>query len=277
MSAVMWWGELLALTAWTLAVVAAVVALRRAGIWHTVYRVTAAAGLLVVASLLAWLWLHLERPPLRTLGETRLWYAGLSVAAGGLVAWRLATTSLRLPMLGLGMLFLILNLVLPQSLDRTLMPALQSPWFVPHVVVYLLSYAVLGLSAGVAAWRLIRREADPDLPFRLVHAGLPLLTLGLCLGAIWAKQAWGHYWAWDPKETWALLTWIAYVCLIHGERWLIEQPRRALAAVAGSFAVVLMCWFLVNHLPSTAVSVHTYTRTAEPTDQPPQPAADGMR
>jgi len=163
-------------------------------------------------------------------------------------------------MLGLGVLFLGLNLAMPQTLDRTLMPALQSPLFVPHVVVYLLSYAVLGLSAGVAGWRLLRREVDSDLPFRLVHAGLPLLTLGLVMGAIWAKEAWGHYWAWDPKETWALLTWIAYVCLIHAEGGLRERPRTALAAIAGCFAVVLMCWFLVNHLPSTAVSVHTYTR-----------------
>lgn len=254
MSGLVWTCELLAVTAWLAAAVCAVLRRPLACRWLT------ATGLLLVGGLLTWLWLHLDRPPLRTLGETRLWYAGLSVAAGGLIAWRLRTTALRLPMLGLGMLFLGLNLALPQTLDRTLMPALQSPLFVPHVVVYLLSYAVLGLSAGVAAWRLLRREDDSDLPFRLVHAGLPLLTLGLVMGAIWAKEAWGHYWAWDPKETWALLTWIAYVCLIHAEGGLRERPRAALATIAACFVVVLMCWFLVNHLPSTAVSVHTYTR-----------------
>ncbi len=184
----------------------------------------------------------------------------LSVAAGSLLAWRLRTTALRIPMLLLGVLFLGLNLALPQNLDRTLMPALRSPWFVPHVMVYLLSYAVLGLSAGVAVWQLVRRRDDDELAFRLVHAGLPLLTIGLCLGAIWAKEAWGHYWAWDPKETWALLTWIVYVALIHAERDLRRRPRLALAVITASFAVVLMCWFLVNYLPSTAVSVHTYTK-----------------
>lgn len=254
MSGVVWACELLAVLAWLAAAACAMLHRPLACRWLT------AAGLLIVGGLLTWLWLLLDRPPLRTLGETRLWYAGLSVAAGGLLAWRLRTTALRLPMLGLGALFLCLNLAMPAALDRTLMPALQSPLFVPHVVVYLLSYAVLGLSAGVAAWRLARREHDGELPFRLVHAGLPLLTLGLVLGAIWAKEAWGHYWAWDPKETWALLTWIAYVCLIHAEGGLRERPRLALASVAGCFAVVLMCWFLVNHLPSTAVSVHTYTR-----------------
>ena len=254
MSGVVQFIELLAVLAWLGAAICAALGQHRACRWLTM------VGLLAVGGLLGWLWLHLDRPPLRTLGETRLWYAGLSVAAGGLVAWRLRTTALRLPMLGLGVLFLGLNLAMPQALDHTLMPALQSPLFVPHVVVYLLAYAVLGLSAGVAAWRLFRREDDLDLPFRLVHAGLPLLTLGLCMGAVWAKEAWGHYWAWDPKETWALLTWIAYVCLIHAEGGLRERPRLALASVATCFAVVLMCWFLVNHLPSTAVSVHTYTR-----------------
>lgn len=254
MSGVVWTCELLAVLAWAAAAACAMLRRPLACRWLT------ATGLLAVGGLLAWLWLHLDRPPLRTLGETRLWYAGLSVAAGGLLAWRLRTTALRLPMLGLGVLFLGLNLAMPQTLDRTLMPALQSPLFVPHVVVYLLSYAVLGLSAGLAGWRLLRREDDLDLPFRLVHAGLPLLTLGLVMGAIWAKEAWGHYWAWDPKETWALLTWIAYVCLIHAEGGLRDRPRLALATVTACFAVVLMCWFLVNHLPSTAVSVHTYTR-----------------
>lgn len=249
-----WWIELAAALSWLAAGLAAACGHQRT------YRVAAGLGLLLVAGLLAGLWLHLGRPPLRTLGETRLWYAALTVAAGGLLGWRLATTTLRLPMLALGALFLGLNLALPQTLDRTLMPALHSPWFVPHVVVYLLSYAVLGLSGGLALWRLLRRRPDPDLPLRLIHAGLPLLTIGLCLGAVWAKEAWGHYWAWDPKETWALLTWIAYVCLIHAEEPLRSRPRLVLGLIAGCFAVVLMCWFLVNYLPSTEASVHTYSR-----------------
>lgn len=255
-----WWMQLAAVACWLAGVAAAIAALRGSRGADRLARIATAAGFAVCLALLAWLWLHLGRPPLRTLGETRLWYAALSVAAGSLVAWRLRTALLRLPMLALGVLFLGLNLAFPQALDRTLMPALQSPIFVPHVVVYLLAYAVLGLSAGTAGWRLLRREHDPGLPLALVHAGLPLLTIGLCLGAIWAKEAWGHYWAWDPKETWALLTWIAYVCLIHAEPSLRERPRACLALIAGCFAVVLMCWFLVNHLPSTAVSVHTYTR-----------------
>jgi cytochrome c biogenesis factor len=259
LSSVVWWVELSATLCWLAAAGCAIASSSRQ-FCAVAIRVLTGLGLLLSGGLLIWLWLLLERPPLRTLGETRLWYATLSVAAGGLLAWRLRTTALRIPMLLLGVLFLGLNLALPQNLDRTLMPALRSPWFVPHVMVYLLSYAVLGLSAGVSLWQLLRRRVDDELAFRLVHAGLPLLTIGLCLGAIWAKEAWGHYWAWDPKETWALLTWIVYVAVIHAERDLRGRPRVALLVITACFVIVLMCWFLVNYLPSTAVSVHTYTK-----------------
>ncbi len=217
------------------------------------------AGLVGLAGLLTALWITLDRPPLRTLGETRLWYAGLTVAAGLLVAWRAEASWLRIPMLLLGGLFLAITAANPATLDRTLMPALQSPWFVPHVIVYLLSYALLGLAAAAAAWNLVRKDDDDTLAVHLVHLGLPLLTVGLVFGAIWAKEAWGHYWAWDPKETWALLTWLAYTALIHRlhDRW---RGRPALWAIVAAFSVVLGCWYLVNLLPSAAVSVHTYTR-----------------
>ena len=225
----------------------------------------ATLGLLGLIALMTALWLTLGRPPLRTLGETRLWYAGLTVAAGLFVAWRAKAPWLRLPMLALGALFLGITAANPATLDRTLMPALQSPWFVPHVIVYLLAYALLGLAAGAALWQLIRRKDDASLAIHLVHLGLPFLTCGLVFGAIWAKEAWGHYWAWDPKETWALLTWLAYVALIHRlhdpeaqRRW---RGRTALLGILAAFAVVLCCWYLVNLLPAAAVSVHTYTKS----------------
>lgn len=222
----------------------------------------ALGGLTLAVALIAALWITLDRPPLRTLGETRLWYAVLTAAAGELIAWRCAAPWLRLPLLALAALFLAITAANPASLDRTLMPALQSAWFVPHVVVYLLAYALLGLSAVAAATQVWRRSDDDRLALHLVQLGLPCLTAGMVLGAVWAKGAWGHYWAWDPKETWALLTWLVYVALIHattGERpW---RGRPALIAVAAAFSVVLACWFLVNHLPSAETSVHTYTRS----------------
>lgn len=229
-------------------------------------RVLAALGALCLAALMAWLWSTQQRPPIRTLGETRLWYATLLPLIGLAVEWRLRAAELRLPMIGFGLLFVGISLANPGALDRTLMPALQSRWFVPHVTVYLASYAALSLSCGaalLALWR-IRREhrsataEDLRLPMLLLRIGIPFLTLGLLFGALWAKQAWGHYWSWDPKETWAFLTWATYVAILHAAPEGRLSPMRRLVLVASAFAVVLGCWFLVNYLPAASASVHTY-------------------
>lgn len=259
-------GMLAAIVAvWALAALASVRALAGGPpIYDRLGRGGALAGVAALAATIAALWLTLDRPPLRTLGETRLWYALWLVGLGCLLEWRLRTRALRLPMLAMGALFLGLDLWSPAALDRTLMPALASPWFVPHVTVYLAAYAVLGLSCGAALTALWRRRGQPlrdedlRLPLLLVHLGLPLLTCGLCFGALWAKEAWGHWWAWDPKETWALLAWIGYVVVIHHVRRPAARPRGTLLLIAGAFAVLLGCWYLVNLLPSAQVSVHTY-------------------
>lgn len=216
---------------------------------------------------IGWLWNTLERPPLRTLGETRWWYAVLVPTLGALIGWRFQTRVLAAPACLMGALFASINLRHPEYMDKTLMPALQSPWFVPHVVVYMLAYSALGLSCGVAAWnwgkRRLRKEAvgvqDVELPHRLVLVGLPLLTCGLLFGAFWAKEAWGHYWTWDPKETWAFLTWSAYLVYLHVRLRHALQPKLNLSLLVVGFLVLMVCWFGVNYLPVAQESVHTYT------------------
>ncbi|MDZ7743042.1 MAG: hypothetical protein U5Q03_15220 [Bacteroidota bacterium] len=93
------------------------------------------------------LWMSLERPPFRTLGETRLWYA-ISVALIGIILyyrwkllWLLAYSLL------MGIVFLFVNILNPDTFDKTLMPALLSPWFIPHVIVYIIGYALLAMSS----------------------------------------------------------------------------------------------------------------------------------
>jgi ABC-type transport system involved in cytochrome c biogenesis permease subunit len=90
--------------------------------------------------------------------------------------------------------------------------------------------------------------------------GFSFLTLGLLAGAVWAKGAWGHYWTWDPKETWAFLTWAAFLAYFHLRRDFAQRPRAALLFIAGASIIVLICWFGVNYLPSASQSVHTYTQ-----------------
>jgi len=164
---------------------------------------TTGAGILVFATFIALMWVALERPPLRTMGETRLWYSLFLPLAGVLVyirwkyKWILSFSAL------LATVFICINLLKPEIHSKTLMPALQSPWFAPHVIVYMFAYALLGAAALMAIYLLCKRRAsttEMGICDNLVYVGLAFMTIGMLFGALWAKEAWGHYWAWDPKE-----------------------------------------------------------------------------
>lgn len=248
--------------------------------------VTFLSGIIVLAGFTWILWQDLGRPPMRTLGETRLWYALFLPAIGYTTyirwnyKWILHYSGV------MAIVFLMINLMRPDVYDRDLMPALQSIWFVPHVIVYMFAYAVLAVSAIVAVkglWLyyfekqalslsryvpMLGPDTDADgkivpwsmqLADNLVYIGLGFLSLGLLFGALWGKEAWGHYWMWDPKETWAFLTWIMYLAYVHYRH---HRPRAVVGqlwVLSLAFIVLLICWFGVNYLPSAANSVHTYT------------------
>ena len=92
---------------------------------------------------------------------------------------------------------------------------------------------------------------------RAVVKGSPVMDM--LTGAIWAKEAWGHYWAWDPKETWAAATWFSYLTYIHFRLGKPLKVRPALVILLVSFVLLQMCWYGINYLPSAqGVSVHTY-------------------
>ena len=160
-----------------------------------------------------------------------------------------------------------LRLYYPENFNKTLMPALHSPWFVPHVIVYIVAYAMLGASSIVALKQLIDiylkkplLSSALQLADNLVYLGFSFLTMGLLFGALWAKEAWGHYWTWDPKETWAFLSWAVYLIYIHARIKNSIKPKNSLWILTLAFAILLICWFGVNYLPSAANSVHTYSR-----------------
>jgi ABC-type transport system involved in cytochrome c biogenesis permease subunit len=222
------------------------------------------AGIMVIATFITLLWLHLERPPLRTLGETRLLYIFFLPSIGIFFYIRWGYKWFLSYSLMMTMVFTIINLNHPETYDKTLMPALQSPWFVPHVVVYILGYAMLGVSTLVAVYGLYKNYSGTFenkilvLAENLVYLGFAFLTLGLLFGALWAKQAWGHYWTWDPKETWAFLTWLGYLLYIH-LRW--QHPKRisiSLWILSLAFVLLIIAWFGINYLPSAQNSVHVY-------------------
>ena len=220
-------------------------------------------GLGVFFAFILSMWMSLERPPLRTMGETRLWYsfflplAGLMVYSRWRYKWILSFSTL------LSVVFICVNLLKPEIHSKTLMPALQSPWFAPHVIVYMFAYALLGAATIMAVYLLVRQrwsQQETEITDNLVYVGLAFLTFGMLFGALWAKEAWGHYWSWDPKETWAAITWLAYLVYIHFRLYRPQQLTPALWMLIVCFVLLQMCWWGINYLPSAqGSSVHTYS------------------
>lgn len=224
-------------------------------------------GLAVFFAYILIMWITLERPPLRTMGETRLWYsfflplAGIIVYSRWQYKWILGFSTL------LAAVFVCINLFRPEIHSKTLMPALQSPWFAPHVIVYMMAYALLGAAVVMSVYLLFcKKEAGTDremeITDNLVYVGLSFMTLGMLMGAIWAKEAWGHYCAWDPKETWAAITWLSYLVYIHYRLYRPRSIRPSLWLIIIAFCLLQMCWWGINYLPSAqGMSVHTYNLT----------------
>lgn len=220
-------------------------------------------GSVVFFSYIVLMWVALERPPMRTMGETRLWYsfflslAGIAVYVRWRYKWILSFSTM------MSVVFICINIFKPEIHSKSLMPALQSVWFVPHVIVYMFAYAMMGAVTLFALYLWFRPRRLPSTEEmgvcdNLVRIGWAFLTLGMVMGALWAKQAWGDYWTWDPKETWAAATWLSYLLYLH-LRPRLKDNNIAFALIIFSFLLLQMCWYGINFLPSAqGVSVHTY-------------------
>ena len=167
----------------------------------------------------------------------------------------------------------IVSYFIPIFRSTKLVPALQSPWFTPHILVYIICYSLMGVAAVTAIWTLAvsylpktksqKPNTDSQKPKatldNLVYVGLIFMTFGMMFGAFWAKEAWGHYWSWDPKETWAAITWFSYLIYIHYRQLPRQNSRLALWLLILSFILLQMCWWGINYLPSAqGISIHTY-------------------
>ena len=141
-----------------------------------------------------------------------------------------------------------------------LLPVLRSVWLQVHVLAAAVGYAAFGAAAGLGLMRLVHGPGEGRWPpaeeieramGRAVALGFPWLTLGIVTGAIWAQNAWGRYWGWDPKETWSLVTWLWYLLVLHVRplrRW---RGRRLAVLVVAGFGVVLFTFAGVPWLVRT--------------------------
>ncbi|PLZ97176.1 c-type cytochrome biogenesis protein CcsB [Fischerella thermalis CCMEE 5268] len=110
-------------------------------------------------------------------------------------------------------------------------------------------------SQPLSPQRLSLAETLDNISYRIIGLGFPLLTIGIIAGAVWANEAWGSYWSWDPKETWALITWLVFAAYLHARVTRGWQGRRPAILAASGFVVVWVCYLGVNLLGK---GLHSY-------------------
>jgi ABC-type transport system involved in cytochrome c biogenesis permease subunit len=221
----------------------------------------AGAGWALLGAVIALGWMAFERPPFKSFFETYLLLAWcLSTIALGAAALspRGRLFSLACAVAGGVVLWALSN---PDLETALLPPALQSPWFVPHVTVYFFGYSTVVLAGLLALWGFGDRGRQGSLwalADRLSVGAFLLLGAGLCLGATWADEAWGTWWGWDPKESWALVTWLCVAAFRHLPRETRLSPRGIWILVL-ALGVTAFTYMGMHLLPSADLSVHIYS------------------
>jgi cytochrome c-type biogenesis protein CcsB len=233
---------------------AAAVSIRGAAVdrvpWGNMYEFTSVACLVAVVAFLTVL---IRQPRLRYLGGFVLFPVIVLMFLGGTVLYAKA---------------------------EPLVPALHSYWLAIHVSSAAIGTGIFMVSSVGTLLYLVRIRADrlasigaepgrlgsvgsmlpsaaslDRMAYRTVAFGFPIYTFGIMCGAIWAEAAWGKYWSWDPKETWALITWIIYAAYLHARATAGWKGRKAAYINLVGFAAMIFNFFVVNIVVS---GLHSY-------------------
>lgn len=139
-------------------------------------------------------------------------------------------------------------------------PALQSVFFIPHVLFYMLAYVLFAVSFVLCLERLFfakddekRKRLDKGI-YDVVRLSFPFATIAMLIGAVWANEVWGQFWSWDDKENWALITWAFYAIYLHCYRTPKLRKVQYVFVILG-FLAMLMTLFGVSYFGS---GVHAY-------------------
>ena len=155
---------------------------------------------------------------------------------------------------------------------KPLIPALQSNWLIAHVVTCFIGYGAFAIAGALGLMYLLKKRGTQqgeqrengllpsltsidELIYKTLIFGFLWLSAGIITGAIWANEAWGTYWSWDPKETWSIITWFLYALTLHARftrGW--SGTRIAWLSIVG-FVAVLFTYFGVNFFLS---GLHSY-------------------
>ena len=219
--------------------------------WSNMYEFASVAGLVGVIAFVALMW---KAPQIRHLGGFIL-----------------------LPVIV--MMFLAGTVLYSQA--QPLVPALQSYWLAIHVTLVSVAEGALMTSAVLTVLFLLRERYDrlaakpgatvggltafgarlpaaatlDKVAYRVVAFSFPLYTVAIICGAIWAEAAWGRYWGWDPKETWAFIVWVVYACYLHARATAGFKGRAAAWVNLGGFFAITFNFLIVNMVVS---GLHSY-------------------
>lgn len=207
------------------------------------------------------------RPPVSNFFETMLWLPFVAVTVSLVFEriYRAKYFGVAASLLSAIMLWLADYVPLDSSITPVVAVLRSNLWLTIHVLTIVASYGAIALAAVLAhiyGWLyIIGRHRDRSLKslglflYRSLQVGVVLLASGIMLGAVWANASWGRYWGWDPKETWALITLLWYIAILHGRfaGW-IRGVGVALATIGGFFLLVMTYYGVSFYL----VGLHSY-------------------
>ena len=217
--------------------------------------------------------LIMERPPVTNMYETVIWVPWAGVMMGAVFGFFQKNLFPFLSSLVVALFCLLLAESAPSLLDGKLSPleaVLRSNfWLSTHVLIITMSYSAFFLAFAMGDYVLflfLKETKKRNFQKRIkkytksidrsLQAGVVLLALGTILGGIWADYSWGRFWGWDPKETWALISLIGYVAVLHGKLtgWVREWGMAVCSVLV--FFLIVMAWYGVNYV--LGEGLHSY-------------------
>jgi cytochrome c-type biogenesis protein CcsB len=236
-------------------------------------RLLTGLGFLVHTAFFLVRWADSGHVPISNLFESLNFFAWTILLAFIILQIRLKATVLGAIVVPIAFLMAASSLGLDKG-HEPLVPALQSRWLGVHTTLAFLgdAFFVIAFAGGVLYLvqerqlkthkvggfyhRLPSLDLLDRINYRSLTIGFPLLTLGIITGAIWAENAWGSYWSWDPKETWSLITWLIYAALVHARLTVGWRGRKAAYLSIAGFLAVLFTFLGVSFLLG---GLHSYT------------------
>lgn len=218
-------------------------------------------------------WIEAGRPPFKSFYESLVFAAWTTSLISLVVEYRFKVRLIGF-MSAIGVVMIFLFALTKRDVEIiALPPALQTWMFIPHVISYFLAYGALfvagftailylALPGGVTSHHTLGQQSRIDFSaatYQITKFGFLFLTAGLLLGAWWGQNAWSNYWGWDPKENWALITWLIFAAYLHFRNIPSWSEKRLAWVVIIGVAAIVFTYLGMDYLPTAGDSLHVYS------------------